>query len=145
MSKQEPRSMPPFAADVPPPVRWWRTFWAYRHLIATACILGVTLWFITANQQPVSVTFPFGLGQMNTSVGLAFLFGMLFGVVVTLLIVTVVWTLRKGKAGAASASARPTVPEPDPSPATVWPDDRPPSDYAARTGEGISGTNWPAR
>jgi uncharacterized integral membrane protein len=140
MSKVDRRPLPP------PPVRWLRTFWAYRHLTAAAIVLGVTLWFITANQQPATVRFPFGLGQMNTSVGLAFLSGVLTGCVVTLLFVTIVWTLRRGKTEA-SQIGLPGSAEAKfgPLPETSWTDELPPSDYAARSGEGISGAGLQAR
>ena len=39
-----------------------RNFWVYRKLIALAMVLGLMLWFIWANNAPVTVSFPFRLG-----------------------------------------------------------------------------------
>jgi uncharacterized integral membrane protein len=130
-------------------VRWARTFWDSRYWIGASFVLGVTLWFIAANRQPVTVTFPFGLGQIQTLAGLAILLGVLFGSMITLLILGMLWTSSRKKTPARSAPAPASTqraPESSSKPAEAasddWLDELPPSDYAARTGEGFSDKRW---
>ena len=42
-----------------------RNFWVYRRLVGLAVVLGLMLWFIWANNAPVTVAFPFGLGTLH--------------------------------------------------------------------------------
>ena len=40
-----------------------RNFWVYRRLIALAMVLGLMLWFIWANNAPVTVVVPVRAGE----------------------------------------------------------------------------------
>src|SRR2546430_636923 len=104
-----------------------RNFWIYRRLIALAFVLGLILWFIWANDAPITVAFPFGLGALTSTTGLVILLSALLGSVVTALAMTLFFTLRR---------AQGTTAKPDEAAAPL-PDDRPPSDYAAKTTEGF--------
>ena len=50
-----------------------RNFWVYRRLIGTAFLLGLILWFILANNDQVTVRFPFGLWKPTSSLGIVIL------------------------------------------------------------------------
>src|SRR5262249_61230914 len=67
-----------------------RNFWVYRRLIGTAVLLGLMLWFIWANGDPVTVAFPFGLGKLSSTTGIVILLSALVGSVLTILATTVV-------------------------------------------------------
>ena len=54
-----------------------RNFWVYRRLIGTAVLLGLMLWFIWANNDQVTVAFPFGLGKLTSTTGVVILLSML--------------------------------------------------------------------
>ena len=56
-----------------------RNFWVYRRLIGTAILLGLMLWFISANDAQVTVAFPFGLGKLNSTIGMVILLSALVG------------------------------------------------------------------
>ena len=60
-----------------------RNFWVYRRLIGTAVLLGLMLWFISANHDPVTVAFPFGLGKLTSTTGIVILLSALVGSVTT--------------------------------------------------------------
>jgi uncharacterized integral membrane protein len=109
-----------------------RNFWIYRRLIALAFVLGLILWFIWANDAPVTVAFPFGLGTLKSTTGLVILLSALLGSIVTALAMTVFFTLRRAQGASKS----------DDDEAAPLPDDRPPSDYAAKTPEGFSESRW---
>jgi uncharacterized integral membrane protein len=103
-----------------------RNFWIYRRLIALACVLGLMLWFVWANDAQVTVSFPFGLGALTSRLGLVILLSALVGSVVTALGMTVYLALRRVQ----GVPARGAVPDSNP-----LPDDLPPPDYAAKTEE----------
>lgn len=109
-----------------------RNFWVYRRLVLVALVLGLLLWFIWANNQEVTVAFPFRLGQVSSSVGVIILASALVGSVATLLLTTVYLAIRARRAArpADTGDKGPT-------------DDLPPPDYAAKTGEGLTGSRWP--
>jgi uncharacterized integral membrane protein len=110
-----------------------RNFWVYRRLIGSAVLLGLMLWFIWANDAAVTVAFPFRLGHLSSTVGVVILLSALVGSLLTFLVMTVVMTMRRIR--------RPQgQPETQETNAVV--EDRPPPDYAAKTTEGFSGTNW---
>jgi uncharacterized integral membrane protein len=110
-----------------------RNFWVYRRLIGSAVLLGLILWFVWANDAAVTVAFPFRLGHLSSSLGVVILMSVLVGSLLTFLIMTVVMTMRRIR--------RPQgQPEPQSTNAVV--EDRPPPDYAAKTTDGFSGTNW---
>ncbi len=112
-----------------------RNLWVYRRLVLAAILAGFTLWFILVNGQPIEVRFPFGFGPLNTSSGMAILLGAGAGSVVTLLITTIVMTMRKMRHGQGG--------ELDTDPSAI-PEDRPPSDYASKAKDGFPGSDWPA-
>ncbi len=110
-----------------------RNLWVYRRLIATAALLGVMLWFMWANSRPAIVTFPFGLGEYTSTVGVVMLLTALVSSVATILVVTLIFALKRIR-GPHSA--------PESAHRTEKPGDRPPPDYAANTTEGFSNAQW---
>lgn len=113
-----------------------RNFWMHRWLILAAIILGTLLWFILINNQEVTVHLPFGLGKPTASVGLVVLFSAGAGSVASGVLTALFLTFRRYRHAPADQ---------DDSVAVDLPDDRPPSDYAARTPEGFSDAPWSAR
>ncbi|SIO61012.1 Uncharacterized integral membrane protein [Singulisphaera sp. GP187] len=109
-----------------------RNFWVYRRLIALAMVLGLMLWFIWANNQPVTVAFPFRLGSLSSSLGLVILLSALVGAIVTALTMTLVYTVKRRKSLRLRGGDE----------GSELPDDRPPADYAAKTTEGFSESQW---
>ena len=110
-----------------------RNFWVYRRLILTAILLGLMLWFIWANNDPVTVAFPFGLANLKSTTGIVILLSALVGSLLTILATTVFFALRRLRSGAA--------PQDPPNP--LDPNgDRPPPDYAAKTTEGFPNDHW---
>lgn len=114
-----------------------RNFWVYRWMVAAAVVLGLLLGFVFINSAPVTVYFPFGLGQISSTAGVVVLLGALAGSVLTFLVGTVVLALRHYKGAAARPSDEPV--------ASSLPEERPPSDYAAKTTEGFSDAPWSKR
>ena len=115
-----------------------RNFWVYRRLVAAAVVLGVLLWFILINNQPVTVYFPFGLGAPSSSIGAVILVSAAAGGLATALILTIVRAYRRYR------GPRPGDLAADPRAPDLL-DDRPPSDYAAKTPEGFSDAPWKMR
>ena len=111
-----------------------RNFWVYRRLIGTAILLGLVLWFIWANGDPVTVAFPFGLGKLSSTTGVVILSSAVVGSVVTILATTVVFALRRLRSA-------PPPPQDPQNPADLA-GDRPPPDYAAKTTEGFPNAHW---
>jgi uncharacterized integral membrane protein len=110
-----------------------RNLWVYRRLILTAILLGLMLWFIWANRDPVTVAFPFGMGNLSSTTGIVILLSALVGSIMTILATTVVFAVRRLR----SAPLPPDPPNPtDPA------GDRPPPDYAAKTTEGFPNAHW---
>src|SRR3954453_12096325 len=72
-----------------------RNVWVYRRLIGAAILLGLMLWFIWANDAKVTVAFPFGLGTLTSTTGVVILLSALVGSLVTILITTLVITVRR--------------------------------------------------
>jgi uncharacterized integral membrane protein len=110
-----------------------RNFWVYRRLIGSAVLLGLMLWFIWANGAPVRVALPFRLGEFESTVGVIILMSALCGSLVTILVMTVFFALRRIRG--------PQNP-PDPQAAKPLDEDRPPPDYAAKTEEGFPNSGW---
>jgi len=113
-----------------------RNLWVYRRLVAAAVVLGLLLWFIVINHAPVTVYFPFGLGKMTSSTGVMVLLGAITGSVATGLILTLFLAVRRLKAGPHGPA--------DPGDDGAVPEDRPPTDYAAKTTDGFPGAPWNA-
>jgi uncharacterized integral membrane protein len=110
-----------------------RNFWVYRRLVLVALVLGLLLWFIWANNEKVTVAFPFRLGQVSSSLGIVILSSALVGSVATLLVTTMYLAIRSRRASRPADSSEKGRPD----------DDLPPPDYAAKTGDGLSGSRWP--
>ena len=111
-----------------------RNFWVYRRLVGVAVLLGLMLWFIWANNAPVTLSFPFGFGTMSSSLGIVVLLSATVGSVATILLMTVIYAIRKIRSpqdGLGEASTSPELGE-----------DRPPPDYASKTTEGFSNAPW---
>jgi uncharacterized integral membrane protein len=110
-----------------------KNLWIYRRLVGLAMILGLLLWFIWANNAAVQIFLPFGMGSLSSTTGMVILLSALAGSVMTALLMTVYLAIRRSRSGAARA---------DLIQATAIADDRPPSDYAAKTGEGFRDADW---
>jgi uncharacterized integral membrane protein len=115
-----------------------RNLWVYRRLVALAAAFGLMLWFILINNTAVTVYFPFGLGEISSTSGLIILLGALAGSVVTALALALVLAIRRVRTGREGEPSR----APDLADEI---DDRPPPDYAAKTGEGFSDARWSGR
>lgn len=107
-----------------------RNFWIYRRLVGLAVVLGLMLWFIWANNAPVTVAFPFRLGTWSSTIGLVILLSALVGSVVTALGMTLVYALSRRGASTGRDPESPLV------------DDRPPADYAAKAAESAPDDRW---
>lgn len=105
-----------------------RNLWVYRHLVAVAFLLGVLLWFVLSNRDPVRVWLPFKLGSYESSSGVVILVSALAGSVVTFLALGTISLTRRLKSGPAAV---------DGEDGEVFLDDRPPSDYASKASEGF--------
>jgi hypothetical protein len=81
----------------------------------------------------VTVAFPFGLGTLSSSLGLVILMSALVGAIVSALTITLIYTVKRRQSHKARSG--------DDEPAGL-PDDRPPTDYAAKTSEGFSEAPW---
>jgi uncharacterized integral membrane protein len=110
-----------------------QNLWVYRRLVLAAILSGLTLWFILMNNTEVSVRFPFGFGPLQTTSGMAILLGSVAGSVVTLLITTIVLTMRRFRHGHGHDGG---------SDHSAIPEDRPPSDYASKAKEGFPDSGW---
>ena len=106
-----------------------KNFWVYRRLILAALVMGLLLWFVASNSEKVTIVFPFGLGTYPSTTGWVILLSALVGAAVTILIHTIVWAVRFTRSGRS---------EPEPVKSRIDLDDLPPSDYAAKTGEGVA-------
>lgn len=111
-----------------------RNAWIYRHVIVAAAVLGLTAWFCWSNRQAVTVVMPFGLGKIDSSLGIVILLSVLTGSGVTILLLGVLYALRRLRTTGEAADLDETGAD--------LKDDRPPSDYASKTGEGFTGTPW---
>jgi uncharacterized integral membrane protein len=110
-----------------------RNFWVYRGLIGAAVLLGLMLWFIWANDQQVTVAFPFGLGKLTSTLGIVMLLTALVSSVATVLVTTLIIALRRLRTAQA--------PHDQPNPNDLI-EDRPPPGYAAKTTEGFPNAHW---
>ena len=75
-----------------------RNLWVYRRLVGSAILLGLMLWFIWANDTPVTVAFPFRLGHLDSALGVVILLSAVVGSLMTVLILTVVRTAEDSRA-----------------------------------------------
>lgn len=110
-----------------------RNLWLYRRVVVAAMVLGLMLWFIWANGETVTVSFPFGMGKFTSRTGLVILLSALVGSLITALIFTMFFAVKRiqstnTKEGNEISSAPP--------------DDRPPPDYAAKATEGFDDPRW---
>ena len=112
-----------------------RNLWVYRQLVAAAVVLGVMLWFILINGSAVAVAFPFGLGKLESTLGLLILLSAAAGSLATVLVGGIVMATRRYRRPGGRYPSRDDDPE-------AIPDDRPPTDYAAKTTEGFTGAPW---
>lgn len=109
--------------------------WVYRYLIAAAIVLGVMLWFVLINNTAVTVVFPFGLGTIQSKLGIVILLAAAAGGIATALLMTLILAVRRLR----SAPPRPDA-EDEP-----LADDRPPADYASKATEGFPDPRSPHR
>ena len=108
-----------------------RNLWVYRRLVALAVVVGLLLWFVLTNNERVTIAFPFRLGSFQSTTGLVILLSAMVGSLLTGLTVALVWAIRKAR----TDPDDPVVARPERSPIA---DELPPSDYAAKTGEGLN-------
>ena len=64
-----------------------RNLWIYRRLLALAVLLGVALFFVLSNREPVKVSFPF-LGGIDSTSGIVMLVSAALGAAVCWLVTT---------------------------------------------------------
>ena len=115
-----------------------RNLWVYRRLVALAVVLGLMLWFVLTNNERVSIAFPFGLGNFQSTTGLVILLSALVGSLATGLALTIYWAIRsRGRPGLDDDGNTPSL-EPKNRSGLLADDDLPPPNYAAQTGEGLS-------
>jgi uncharacterized integral membrane protein len=107
-----------------------RNLWVYRRLVALAVVVGLLLWFVLTNNERVTIAFPFGLGNFQSTTGLVILLSAMVGSLLTALTMTLLWALRKARVERDEA--------PEKSPRSPDADDLPPPDYAAKTGDGLA-------
>jgi uncharacterized integral membrane protein len=112
-----------------------RNLWVYRYLIAAACVLGVMLWFILINNTAVKVVFPFGLGTIDSRLGIVILLAAAAGGLATALLTTLALAVRRLRGGSTRADNE----------GDSLPDDRPPADYASKATEGFPDPPSPRR
>lgn len=111
-----------------------RNAWVYRHVILAAALLGLTAWFCWSNRAAVTVVLPFGLGKIESFLGLVILLSALAGSGVTILLLGVIYAFRRLRSAGEAAELDDT--------GGVLAEDRPPSDYASKTPEGFSQAPW---
>jgi uncharacterized integral membrane protein len=108
-----------------------RNLWVYRRLVVLAVVVGLLLWFVLTNNERVTIAFPFRLGSFQSTTGLVILLSALVGSLLTALTFGLFWALKLARAEADEPVdvklARPAID-----------DDLPPSDYAAKTGDGLN-------
>jgi uncharacterized integral membrane protein len=114
-----------------------RNFWLYRYVIAIAFVMGVLLWFVVINNEPVQVAFPFGLGALSSRTGIIILLSAMTGSVLTILAMGVFYAFRRLKAGAKMVEMEKEN--------AVYDDELPPSDYASKAPEGFDHSPWSGR
>ena len=115
-----------------------RNLWVYRRLVALAVVLGLMLWFVLTNNERVSIAFPFGLGNFQSTTGLVILLSALVGSLATGLALTIFWAIRTRGRLSAEDDADAVLPGSKPRVNPMADDDLPPPDYAAKTGEGLN-------
>ena len=108
----------------------------YRHLVLVALVMGLLLWFIWANNDKVTIAFPFGLGHASSTTGIIILTSFLFGALTGTLATTLVWAIRVRRSQKTIESQNKPASHGDD-------DDLPPPDYAAKAGEGLPDSRWP--
>lgn len=84
-----------------------RNLWIYRRLLALAVLLGVALFFVLSNLEPVKVSFPF-LGEIVSRSGIVMLVSAALGAVVCWLVMTFRHAMREARAQRARAVDTPT-------------------------------------
>lgn len=110
-----------------------RNLWVYRRVVLAAMVMGLMLWFIWANGETVTVSFPFGLGKFTSRTGLVILLSALVGSLITALFFTMFFAVKRIQATNTKEGNEISSPAPD---------DRPPADYAAKTAEGFDDARW---
>jgi uncharacterized integral membrane protein len=111
-----------------------KNLWVYRNVILAAALLGVLVWFCWVNGAAVTVVLPFGLGRIESSLGIVILLSGLMGSLLTLLVVGVVLAIRRLRSPGEIADEEGGGQD--------LTDERPPADYASKTKEGFSEANW---
>ena len=107
-----------------------RNLWVYRRIVALDVVLGLMLWFVLENNDRVTIAFPFGLGDFQSTTGLVILLSSMVGSLATALSLTLIWAIRRARLDRDDEPDRPSKSPID--------DDLPPPDYAAKTGDGLS-------
>jgi uncharacterized integral membrane protein len=112
-----------------------RNLWVYRKLVLLAVVLGLILWFVLVNNERVTIAFPFGLGNLQSTTGQVILLSALVGAAASSLGIAVYVAIRRVR------TDREEAPPPLARPID---DDLPPPNYAAKTGDGLTRDHpWP--
>src|ERR1700733_2536904 len=82
-----------------------RNLWLYRRLVGVAVVLGLMLWFVLTNNERVTIAFPFGLGNFQSTTGLVILLSALVGSLATGLSMPLIWALRRSRVEPAEGPA----------------------------------------
>ena len=107
-----------------------RNLWVYRRLVGLAIVVGLLLWFVLTNNAQVKISFPFGVGPYESTTGLVILLSALVGSILTAVGMTLFLAIRKARLDRDEAPEKPSR--------SPMGDDLPPSDYAAKTGDGLT-------
>ena len=110
-----------------------RNLWVYRRIVGLAAVLGLLLWFVWANNTPVTVALPFGLKPLTGTTGQVILLSALVGSVATALTITLALTWRRMRTGGPRSADLDDK---------GFPDDLPPSDYAAKASDEPPDRDW---
>jgi uncharacterized integral membrane protein len=73
-----------------------RNLWIYRRIVVLAVILGIALFFIGSNREPLKVTFPF-LGGIDSTSGIVMLASAVLGAAACWLVMTFRQALREAR------------------------------------------------
>jgi uncharacterized integral membrane protein len=81
-----------------------RNLWIYRRLFGLAVLLGVALFFLASNREPVKVTFPF-LGEIDSTSGIVMLASATMGGIGCWLVMSFRKALQEAKAAKSRSPA----------------------------------------
>jgi uncharacterized integral membrane protein len=83
-----------------------RNLWIYRRLVMLAGVLGIALYFVATNREPVKVTFPF-LGRIDSTSGIVMLVSAALGAAAGWLVMTFRHAIRRGRMAEQATTTKP--------------------------------------